>query len=73
MAERDATRARARGDIEVLVVENESPEGSGKTVAAQFRRCGPALAVLVMCRRRSIVPADELAVVRPFTGCSTAS
>jgi DNA-binding NtrC family response regulator len=62
-----ATLALVRRDIEVLVVENELPEGSGKTVAARLRRYYPGLAVVVMCHRRSIVPADEIALVRPFT------
>jgi DNA-binding NtrC family response regulator len=62
-----ATLALAWGDIEVLVVENELPEGSGKTVATRLRRHCPGLAVVVMCDRRSIVPADEIALVRPFT------
>jgi len=61
------TLALAWGDIEVLVVENELPEGSGKTVAERLRRYCPGLAVVVMCDRRSIVPADEIALVRPFT------
>src|SRR4029077_3791647 len=43
-----ATLALAWGDIEVLVVENELPEGSGKTVAARLRRYCPGLAVVVM-------------------------
>jgi DNA-binding NtrC family response regulator len=62
-----ATLALACRDIDVLVVENELPEGSGKSVAARLRRYCPGLAVVVMCNRRSIVPADEIAVVRPFT------
>jgi DNA-binding NtrC family response regulator len=62
-----AMLAVASGDIEVLVVENEMPEGPGKSVAARLRRYCPDLAVVVMCNRRSIVPADEIALVRPFT------
>jgi DNA-binding NtrC family response regulator len=62
-----ATLALARGGIHVLVVENELPEGSGRSVAARLRRYCPGLAVVVMCDRQSIVPADEIAVVRPFT------
>jgi DNA-binding response OmpR family regulator len=62
-----ATLALARGAADVLVVENELPEGSGRSVAARLRRYCPGLAVVVMCNRRSIVPADEIALVRPFT------
>ena len=62
-----ATLALARGAIDVLIVENDLPEGSGKSVAAWLRHYCPGLAVVVMCDRRSIVPADEIAVVRPFT------
>jgi DNA-binding NtrC family response regulator len=62
-----ATLALARGGIDVLIVENELPEGTGRSVAARLRRYCPGLAVVVMCDRRSIVPADEIAVVRPFT------
>jgi DNA-binding NtrC family response regulator len=62
-----ATLALARGHVDVLVVENELPEGPGKSVAARLRRYCPGLAVVVMCDRRSVVPADEIAVVRPFT------
>jgi DNA-binding NtrC family response regulator len=62
-----ATLALARGGIDVLIVENDLPEGSGKSVAARLRQYCPGLAVVVMCDRRSIVPADEIAVVRPFT------
>ncbi len=61
-----ATLALARAKIQVLVVENELPEGSGRSVAARLRRYSPELAAVVMCHRRSIVPADEIAVVRPF-------
>jgi len=52
--------------FDVLVIENEMPEGPGKAIAARLRRYCPDLAVVVMCDRRSIVPADEIAVVRPF-------
>ena len=63
-----ATLALAAGErFDALVIENELPEGSGKTVAARLRRYDPGLAAVVMCNRRSIVPADEIAVVRPFT------
>ncbi len=53
--------------FDVLIVENELRESRGKTVADRLRRTLPGLAVVVMCDRRSIVPADEIAVVRPFT------
>lgn len=63
-----ATLALAGGiGADVLVIENELPEGPGRTVAARLRRYRPGAAVVVMCNRRSIVPADEIAVVRPFT------
>jgi DNA-binding NtrC family response regulator len=63
-----ATLAIARGGkVDVVVVENELPEGRGTAVAARLRRYAPHLGVVVMCNRRSIVPADEIAVVRPFT------
>jgi CheY-like chemotaxis protein len=62
-----ARLALARRAMDVLVVENELPEGSGKSVAARLRRLSPDLAVVVMCNRRSVIPADEIAVVRPFT------
>lgn len=63
-----ATLAVARGaGVDVLVIENELPEGPGKAAAARLRRYCPDAAVVVMCNRRSIVPADEIAVVRPFT------
>jgi CheY-like chemotaxis protein len=52
--------------FDVLVIENDMPEAQGKAIAARLRRYCPALAVVVMCDRRSIVPADEIAVVRPF-------
>lgn len=55
------------GVIDVLVIENDLPEGRGKAVAGRLRRYRPDLAVVVMCDRRSFVPADEFAVVRPFT------
>ncbi len=55
------------GRFDVVVIENELPEGRGKTVADRLRRLSPGLAVVVMCDRRSIIPADEIAVVRPFT------
>lgn len=54
-------------EFDVLLIENEMPEGSGKAIAARLRRYCPDLAAVVMCDRRSIVPADEIAVVRPFT------
>ena len=53
--------------FDAVVIENELPEGRGKTVADRLRRASPGLAVVVMCERRSIIPADEIAVVRPFT------
>jgi len=62
-----ATLALARGGIDVLVIENELPEGTGSSMATRLRRYCPGLAVVVMCNRRSIIPADEIAVVRPFT------
>ena len=62
-----ATLALANRGADVLIIENVLPEGSGKSVAARLRRYSPGLAVVVMCDRRSIVPADEIAVVRPFT------
>jgi DNA-binding NtrC family response regulator len=62
-----ATLALIHGGVDVLIVENALPEASGKSVAARLRRHSPGLAVVVMCDRRSIVPADEIAVVRPFT------
>jgi DNA-binding NtrC family response regulator len=61
-----ASLACAETQFDVLVIENEMPEGSGKRIAARLRRYCPDLGVVVMCDRRSIVPADEIAVVRPF-------
>jgi CheY-like chemotaxis protein len=55
------------GAFDVVMIENELPEGSGKSVADRLRLNAPGLAIVVMCNRRSIVPADEIAVIRPFT------
>jgi DNA-binding response OmpR family regulator len=55
------------GTFDVVMIENELPEGLGKSVADRLRRSTPDMAIVVMCDRRSIVPADEIAVIRPFT------
>jgi len=62
-----ATLALAKGGVDVVVIENELPEGPARSVAARLRRYCPGVAIVVMCNRRSIVPADEIALVRPFT------
>jgi DNA-binding NtrC family response regulator len=62
-----AMLAASGGEFDVVMIENELPEGSGKLVADRLRRVRPELGLVVMCGRRSIVPADEIAVVRPFT------
>jgi CheY-like chemotaxis protein len=53
--------------MDALVIENEMPEGRGRDIAARLRRYCPGMAVVVMCDGRSVIPADEIAVVRPFT------
>jgi DNA-binding NtrC family response regulator len=55
------------GRFDVVMIENELPEGLGRSLADRLRRTRPDMGVVVMCHRRSIVPADEIAVVRPFT------
>lgn len=63
-----ATLALAGGSaINVLVIENQLPEGRGKAVAVRLRRYCRNLAVVVMCEKRAFIPADEITIVRPFT------
>jgi CheY-like chemotaxis protein len=59
--------ATGGGTFDVVMIENQLPEGLGRTVVDRLRRNTPGLAIVVMCNRRSIVPADEIAVIRPFT------
>jgi len=54
-----------RGAFDVLVIEDELPEGPGSGVAARLRRHCPALHVVRMCDAAR--PGEGVAVVRPFT------
>ena len=54
-----------RGAFDVLVIEDELPEGSGSDIAARLRRDCPDLHVVRMCDAAR--PGDGVAVVRPFT------
>jgi CheY-like chemotaxis protein len=54
-----------RGTFDVLVIENELPEGSGGEIAARLRRHCPGLHVVRMCDEAAA--GTGTAVVRPFT------
>ena len=55
-----------RGTFDVLVIENELPEGPGAAIAGRLRRHCPGLHVVRMCDRAE-APLEGIAVVRPFT------
>lgn len=55
-----------RGAIDVLVIEQELPEGPGSAIAARLRRHCPALHVVRMCDTAAAA-GTGIAVVRPFT------
>jgi len=54
-----------RGAFDVLVIEDELPEGAGSRIAARLRRHYPDLHVVRMCDAAR--PGPGVAVVRPFT------
>jgi len=56
-----------QGAIDVLVIENELPEGSGAAIAARLRRHNPDMDVVRMCDGRATPGGEGIAVVRPFT------
>ncbi len=56
-----------RGHFDVLVIENEMPEGPGSAIADRLRRDCPGLHVVRMCAPGTAAPERGVAVVRPFT------
>lgn len=56
-----------RGTFDVLVIENDLPEGPGGAIASRLRRHCPQLHVVRMCNVREGAGGLGLAVVRPFT------
>jgi DNA-binding NtrC family response regulator len=61
-----------RGTFDVLVIENELPEGPGAAIAGRLRRHCPGLHVVRMCDDAGAASGAEaggegMAVVRPFT------
>jgi CheY-like chemotaxis protein len=58
-----------RGAVDVLVIENELPEGPGGAIAARLRRHCPDLHVVRMCDRAEAArrKGEGTVVVRPFT------
>jgi len=55
------------GSIDVLVIENELPEGPGGAIAARLRRHCPDMDVVRMCDETPGPGGEGIAVVRPFT------
>jgi DNA-binding NtrC family response regulator len=55
------------GSVDVLVIEQELPEGPGSVVGERLRRHCPDLHVVRMCDRADVVAKEGTAVVRPFT------
>jgi CheY-like chemotaxis protein len=53
------------GGFDVLIIENQMPEGSGLGIAERLRRYCPELQVVLMSDERSAV-SSEGTVVRPF-------
>ena len=55
------------GGFDVLIIENQMPEGSGLGIAERLRRYCPELQVVRMCDDGSAVSSEETTLVRPFT------
>jgi CheY-like chemotaxis protein len=55
------------GGFDVLIIENQMPEGSGLGIAARLRRYCPELQVVRICDDWSAVSSEETTLVRPFT------
>jgi len=62
-----ATLACAKRDFDVLVVENQMPDGSGREVIDRIRRYCPGVQVVRLCDPVSTIVGSGIAVVRPFT------
>jgi DNA-binding NtrC family response regulator len=62
-----ATLACAKGDFDVLVIENEMPDESSRTIVERIRRYCPGVQVVRLCDPVSTVVGRGIAVVRPFT------
>jgi len=56
-----------RGTYDVLVIENDLPEGPGGRMAARLRRHCRNLHVVRMCDAGLPTAGEGIAVVRPFT------
>jgi CheY-like chemotaxis protein len=53
--------------FDVLVMEGQMPDGSGPDIAGRLRRYCPAAQVVWMHDGALTPPAEDIAVVRPFT------
>jgi CheY-like chemotaxis protein len=53
--------------FDVLVVEQQMPDGSGDALAARLRRYCPDLQVVRMCDAADAGAGDAIPLVRPFT------
>jgi DNA-binding response OmpR family regulator len=56
-----------REDFDVLVIENELPDGTSAAIVDRARRHRPALQVVRLCEPITTVVGKGIAVVRPFT------
>jgi CheY-like chemotaxis protein len=55
-----------RDAFDVLVIENELPDGTSAAIVANVRRHCPALQVVRLCEPVTTVMGRGIAVVRPF-------
>ena len=62
-----ATLACAKGDFDVLVIENQMPDESGRAIIDRIRRYCPGVQVVRLCDPVSTIVGGGIAVVRPFT------
>jgi CheY-like chemotaxis protein len=53
--------------FDVLVIENELPDGSSAAIIDRLRRDCPALQVVRLCQPVATIVGKGIAVVRPFT------
>jgi CheY-like chemotaxis protein len=53
--------------FDVLVIENELPDGTSAAIVERVRRSCPALQVVRLCEPVATVMGKGIAVVRPFT------
>ena len=56
-----------RDAFDVLVIENELPDGTSPAIVDRVRRFCPALQVVRLCEPVATVVGRGIAVVRPFT------